>query len=233
MYKILVCDDEEKIRLLIKKYAEFEGHTVIEAENGMEAVKLFKEQVCDIVIMDVMMPELDGLSACRQIRKLSDVPILILSARGEEYDKISGFEFGVDDYVVKPFSPKELMLRIEAIMKRYKKPPLIEQEPETVKKDIVNVGGITVDYTGRYVYVDGERIDMSPKEYELFFYLVRNRNIALLHLHSHAQIHRTAQQRKQRAVVAYCTAFSRRKAVFTQIVYYAVLADTHKAANLK
>jgi len=179
MYKILVCDDEEKIRLLIKKYAEFEGHTVIEAENGMEAVKLFKEQVCDIVIMDVMMPELDGLSACRQIRKLSDVPILILSARGEEYDKISGFEFGVDDYVVKPFSPKELMLRIEAIMKRYKKPPLIEQEPETVKKDIVNVGGITVDYTGRYVYVDGERIDMSPKEYELFFYLVRNRNIAL------------------------------------------------------
>jgi len=179
MYKILVCDDEEKIRLLIKKYAEFEGHTVIEAENGMEAVKLFKEQVCDIVIMDVMMPELDGLSACRQIRKLSDVPVLILSARGEEYDKISGFEFGVDDYVVKPFSPKELMLRIEAIMKRYKKPPLIEQEPETVKKDIVNVGGITVDYTGRYVYVDGERIDMSPKEYELFFYLVRNRNIAL------------------------------------------------------
>ena len=183
MYKILVADDEEKIRLLIRKYAEFEGHTVIEAENGMDAVKLFREEGCDIVVMDVMMPELDGFSACKQIRKTSDAPILMLSARGEEYDKISGFEFGADDYVVKPFSPKELMMRIEAIMKRYKKSTqssLAETADDSAaQKDVVRVGGITVDYTGRYVYVDGERIEMSPKEYELFFYMVRNKNIAL------------------------------------------------------
>ena len=183
MYKILVADDEEKIRLLIRKYAEFEGHTVIEAENGMDAVKLFREEGCDIVVMDVMMPELDGFSACKQIRKTSDTPILMLSARGEEYDKISGFEFGADDYVVKPFSPKELMMRIEAIMKRYKKSTqssLAETADDSAaQKDVVRVGGITVDYTGRYVYVDGERIEMSPKEYELFFYMVRNKNIAL------------------------------------------------------
>ena len=183
MYKILVADDEEKIRLLIRKYAEFEGHTVIEAENGMDAVKLFREEGCDIVVMDVMMPELDGFSACKQIRKTSDTPILMLSARGEEYDKISGFEFGADDYVVKPFSPKELMMRIEAIMKRYKKSTqssVAETADDSVaQKNVVRVGGITVDYTGRYVYVDGERIEMSPKEYELFFYMVRNKNIAL------------------------------------------------------
>ena len=118
MYKILVADDEEKIRALIRKYAEFEGHTVTEASNGMEAVRLCAENDFDIIVMDVMMPELDGFSASREIRKHSDTPILMLSARGEEYDRISGFEFGADDYVVKPFSPKELMLRIDAIMKR-------------------------------------------------------------------------------------------------------------------
>ena len=118
MYKILVVDDEEHIRALIKKYAAFEGHTVSEAENGLSAIEMCRSFTYDIIIMDIMMPELDGFSACREIRKFTDTPILILSARGEEYDKINGFEVGVDDFVVKPFSPKELMLRINAIMKR-------------------------------------------------------------------------------------------------------------------
>ena len=121
MYKILVVDDEEKIRELIGKYAKFEGHSVDFATDGMEAVEKCRENSYDVIIMDIMMPNLDGFSACREIRKKSDVPILMLSARGEEYDKINGFELGVDDYVVKPFSPKELMLRVEAIMKRAQK----------------------------------------------------------------------------------------------------------------
>ena len=120
MYHILVVDDETRIRSIIKKYAEFEGHTVTEAADGMEAVHLCRKNDFDLVIMDIMMPELDGFSSCREIRKHSSVPIIMLSARGEEYDKINGFELGVDDYVVKPFSPKELMLRVDAIMKRVK-----------------------------------------------------------------------------------------------------------------
>ena len=173
MYNILVADDEEKIRTLIRKYAEFEGHTVTEAKNGMEAVLLSSEKNYDIIIMDVMMPELDGFSASREIRKRSNTPILMLSARGEEYDRISGFEFGADDYVVKPFSPKELMLRIDAIMKRFKGSANVQ------KNEVWTFEGITVDYTARIVYIDGKRVDMSPKEYDLFFYLCRNRNIAL------------------------------------------------------
>lgn len=175
MYKILIADDEEKIRALIRKYAEFEGHTVTEAQNGMEAVRLCSEQDFDIIVMDVMMPELDGFSASREIRKHSDTPILMLSARGEEYDRISGFEFGADDYVVKPFSPKELMLRIDAIMKRFSR----NSTEETVKKEIFKYEGLTVDFTARLVYIDGVRAEMSPKEYDLFFYMCRNRNIAL------------------------------------------------------
>ena len=170
MYRILVVDDEERIRQMIKKYANFEGHEVVEAADGMEAVKLCKEQDFDIVIMDVMMPEIDGFSACREIRKFKNVPMLMLSARGEEYDKIHGFELGIDDYVVKPFSPKELMMRIAAIVKR--------SSGET-QKEVLSFEGLTVDFTGRLVYVDGEKVDMSPKEYDLFFYMVKNRGIAL------------------------------------------------------
>ena len=118
MYRILTVDDEERIRALIRKYAEFEGHEVTEAADGMEAVKLCREKTFDIIIMDIMMPELDGFSAVREIRKFSDTPIIMLSARGEEYDKLNGFGLGIDDYVVKPFSPKELMMRIDAVMKR-------------------------------------------------------------------------------------------------------------------
>ncbi len=172
MYKILIADDEEMIRRLIKKYAEFEGHTVGEAANGMEAVSMCRTGDFDILICDIMMPELDGFSALREIRRFSDIPIIMLSARGEEYDKISGFSLGVDDYVVKPFSPKELMMRVEAVMRRTKKKE--EAEHEIFEKD-----SLLADITARLVFIDGERVDMSPKEYDLFFYMLKNRNIAL------------------------------------------------------
>ena len=171
MYNILIVDDELMIRKLIRKYAEFDGHSVDEAANGMEAVMKCRQNKYDIIIMDIMMPELDGFSACREIRKDSDVPIIMLSARGEEYDKINGFELGVDDYVVKPFSPKELMLRCDAIMKRATK--------KKAENEVINIKGLSADITARTVTVDGVRVDMSPKEYDLFFYMLKNRNIAL------------------------------------------------------
>lgn len=177
MYNILVVDDEEMIRRLIAKYAAFEGHTVAEAGDGMEAVRLCREAKYDILIIDIMMPELDGFSACREIRKFSDIPIIMLSARGEEYDKINGFSLGVDDYVVKPFSPKELMLRVEAVMKRVR--TSAKQTETASANEIVELGGLKADLTARIVYIDGERAEMSPKEYELFFYMLKNRNIAL------------------------------------------------------
>ncbi len=177
MYHILVVDDEARIRSIVRKYAEFEGHTVTEAGDGMEAVSLCRRESFDIIILDIMMPELDGFSACREIRKTSNTPIIMLSARGEEYDKINGFELGIDDYVVKPFSPRELMLRVEAVMKRTKR----SAEGDAPKNQVVELdnGGLRVDLTARIVYVDGERVEMSPKEYDLFFYLLRNRNVAL------------------------------------------------------
>jgi len=180
MYNILVVDDEARIRSIIQKYAEFEGHTVTEAGDGMEAVRLCRKSEFDIIIMDIMMPELDGFSACREIRKVVNTPIIMLSARGEEYDKINGFELGIDDYVVKPFSPKELMLRIEAIMKRVGRQGA---QDDNIKKQNVIIeldgGGLRADLTARIVYIDGERVEMSPKEYDLFFYMLDNRNIAL------------------------------------------------------
>ncbi|MBQ7335846.1 MAG: response regulator transcription factor [Clostridia bacterium] len=180
MYHILVVDDEARIRSIIKKYAEFEGHQVTEAADGMEAVLLCRKNKYDLIIMDIMMPELDGFSACREIRKISATPIIMLSARGEEYDRINGFEVGIDDYVVKPFSPKELMLRLDAIMKRVKSSPA-DSASNTKPNVIIELdnGGLKADMTARLVFIDGERIEMSPKEYDLFFYLLSNRNIAL------------------------------------------------------
>ena len=177
MHKILIVDDEEMIRKLIRKYAEFEGHEVTEAVDGMDAVIKIRNIDFDLVIMDIMMPELDGFSASREIRKFSSVPIIMLSARGEEYDKINGFEIGIDDYVVKPFSPKELMLRVNAIIKRTAK----KEEDDQPKNQVISMadGGLVADVTARIVYVDGQRVDMSPKEYELFFYMLKNKNIAL------------------------------------------------------
>ena len=179
MYHILVVDDEARIRSIIKKYAEFEGHTVSEASDGMEAVLLCRSNTYDCIIMDIMMPELDGFSACREIRKVTGTPIIMLSARGEEYDKINGFELGIDDYVMKPFSPKELMLRIGAIMKRVSAPRQAEQGKQQNVVIEMDGGGLRVDITARLVFIDGTRIDMSPKEYDLLFYLLENRNIAL------------------------------------------------------
>ncbi|MBQ3637503.1 MAG: response regulator transcription factor, partial [Clostridia bacterium] len=158
MYHILVVDDEEMIRKLIAKYAVYEGHTVTEAENGMEAVELCRTGGFDLMIIDIMMPELDGFSACREIREFSGIPIIMLSARGEEYDKINGFELGIDDYVVKPFSPKELMLRVNAVMKRTSAAGRETAEPEkdVPKNEIVELagGGLRADVTARIVYVD-------------------------------------------------------------------------------
>ncbi|HIS78589.1 MAG TPA: response regulator transcription factor [Candidatus Caccousia stercoris] len=175
MYQILVVDDEENIRSLIKKYAVFEGNVVFEAADGMQAVEMCREHPndYDIIIMDVMMPELDGFSAVKELRKYCQAPVLMLSARGEEYDKIHGFELGVDDYVVKPFSPKELMMRINAILKR------VRPTPDEPSKEIVRFEGLTIDFTGRIVMVDGQKVELSPKEYDLLFYMVNNRNIAL------------------------------------------------------
>ncbi|MFR7552746.1 MAG: response regulator transcription factor, partial [Acutalibacteraceae bacterium] len=174
MYRILVVDDEAKIRLLIRKYAEFEGNEVTEAENGMEAVNLCRQSPdrFDMIIMDVMMPELDGFSAVAEIKKIASPAVIMLSARGEEYDKIHGFELGVDDYVVKPFSPKELMMRVNAVMNRVRR-------TGGQKRDVFRAEGLEVDFTARTVTVDGARADLSPKEYDLLFYLVNNRGIAL------------------------------------------------------
>lgn len=172
MYKILVADDEQKIREVIKEYAEYEGHTVYEAVDGMQAVDMAKEQDFDIIIMDVMMPRLDGFSACKEIRKFKNTPILMLSARTEEYDKLFGFEMGVDDYVVKPFSPKEVLARINAIIKRNKSGN--ESVGETVKFE-----GLEINFTARDVFIDGEKANLTPKVYDLLFYLVKNKNIAL------------------------------------------------------
>lgn len=173
MSRILIVDDEEKIRTIIRKYAEFEGYEITEAKNGMEAVEICSSQDFDVMILDVMMPELDGFSVCRMIREKKKIPVIMLSARGEEYDRIHGFELGIDDYVVKPFSPRELMMRIKVVIGRNRSKQE-DDEHETFSKE-----GLFVDFTGRIVSVDGKRVNMSPKEYELLFYLVKNKNIAL------------------------------------------------------
>ena len=173
MPKILVVDDEFRIRQIIRKYAEFEGYEVEEATDGMEAIEVCRGNRFDLIIMDVMMPELDGFSACREIRKFCKTPIIMLSARGEEYDKIHGFELGSDDYVVKPFSPKELMMRVAAVIKRS------GGQAEEKPRDVYTFKGLVIDFSARIVTVDGARVDMTPKEYELLFYMVRNKGLAL------------------------------------------------------
>lgn len=173
MYKILIVDDEVRIRDLIRKYAEYEGYTVMDASNGFDAVRMCREEKFDMIIMDIMMPELDGFSAVKEIRSFSDVPIIMLSARSEEYDRIHGFELDIDDYVVKPFSPKELMMRISAVLKR------CSRSGESEKGDVFEYEGLVADYTARIVRVNGERTDLSPKEYDLLFYFIKNKDIAL------------------------------------------------------
>lgn len=174
MRRILVVDDEIRIRDVIKEYAEFEGYDVTEAGDGEKALELCSSQDFDAIIMDIMMPGMDGFSACRKIRKTKDIPVLMLSARGEEYDKLLGFGLGIDDYVVKPFSPKELMARINVIISRN------ERAQDSSETDgVIKFGGLEVDVAGRSVYVDGEPANLTPKEFDLLYYLVTNKNIAL------------------------------------------------------
>ena len=169
MYKLLIVDDEEKIRSLIGKYASFEGYEAFFAEDGMTATELLRHKDFDLVILDIMLPDIDGFSVCRELRKTKKTPVIMLSARGEEYDRLHGFEVGVDDYVVKPFSPKELMMRVAAILKR----------TSSVSGDFFEYEGLRVDFAGRIVYVDGNKADLTPKEYDLLYYLIKNRGIAL------------------------------------------------------
>ena len=170
--KVLIVDDEEMIRNVLREYIEFEGNEAFEAADGIQAVKMCRDNDYDIILMDVMMPALDGFSAVKEIRKFKDIPVIMLSARGEEYDKLFGFEVGADDYVTKPFSPKEVMARIAAVTKRHK--PGMPASRELLKFE-----GLEIDMQGRNVYVDGEKLDLTPKEYELLFYLVKNNGIAL------------------------------------------------------
>ena len=171
--KVLIVDDEEMIRGVLKEYVEFEGNEAYEAADGMEAVRLCRDNDYDVILMDVMMPKLDGFSAVKEIKKFKDIPVIMLSARGEEYDKLFGFEIGVDDYVTKPFSPKEVMARINAVTKRH------SAAGENANPDVYKFEGLTVDMVGRNVYVDGEKAELTPKEYEILFYFIKNKGIAL------------------------------------------------------
>ncbi|MCM1309005.1 MAG: response regulator transcription factor [Butyrivibrio sp.] len=175
MSRLLVVDDEEKIRVIIRKYAEFEGYAIDEAEDGMQALAKIRDGDYDLIIIDVMMPELDGFTACREIRKIKNIPIIMLSARGEEYDKIHGFELGIDDYVVKPFSPRELMMRVKAVLAR----GAAQTEEQENSREVYKAEGLVVDFTARMVIADGVQVNMTPKEYDLLFYMVKNRGIAL------------------------------------------------------
>ncbi len=168
---VLVVDDEARMRKLIKDFLAQKGYSVIEAPDGEEALKVFEERQNEInlILLDVMMPKLDGWSVLRQIRQVSKVPIIMLTARGEEQDELFGFELGVDEYIAKPFSPKILVARVEAILKR----------TESDSREIKDYGGITIDSDGRTVQVDGKQVEMSLREYELLKYLVDNEGIAL------------------------------------------------------
>ena len=168
---ILVVDDESRMRKLIKDFLIAKGYSILEAENGERAIEVFQENKnrISLIILDVMMPKLDGWSVLRQIRQESKVPIIMLTARGEEQDELFGFELGVDEYISKPFSPKILVARVEALLKR------TNQDIKEIKE----LGGIQIDQEGRTVSVDGKEIELSLREYELLIYLVNNKNIAL------------------------------------------------------
>jgi len=172
MARLLVVDDELRIREIIKKYAEFEGHEVVEAIDGTQAVGLCSKEDFDLIIMDIMMPRMDGFSAYKEIKKQRHIPVIFLSARKEEYDRLHGFELGGEDYVVKPFSPRELMMRVKVILNR--------AEPGQVHiKDGFVLNSLVIDFAGMTVSIDGSPVDLAPKEYDLLFFLVKNKNIAL------------------------------------------------------
>jgi two-component system response regulator ResD len=172
MQRILVVDDEDGIRDIIKQYLDFEGFAFDEAADGVEAVSKAKEGNFDLAVMDIMMPNCDGISALRQIREFSDLPVILLTAKGEEYDKIFGFDLGADDYVVKPFSPRELMSRIKAVLKRTEK-------KEEKDKEIYTFRGLEVNPKSYEVKIDGKRITVTPKEFELLSFFIQNKNTVI------------------------------------------------------
>lgn len=176
MAKLLIVDDEMHIRDLVQKYATFENYESETAENGLEAIEKVKHNEYDLVIMDIMMPELDGFSAVKEIRKISQVPVIMLSARSEEYDKLYGFDLGIDDYVTKPFSPKELMRRVNAVLARATHKN--NQESATTN-EVWQYKNLKIDYSAHIVTTNNEKIDLTPKEYELLVYLIKNQNIAV------------------------------------------------------
>ena len=171
MYNILIVDDEAGIRDIIKEYLEFEEFGFDEAGDGLEAIEKLRKTNFDAVVLDIMMPKVDGFTALREIRKFSQVPVIMLSARGEEYDKLFGFELGVDDYVTKPFSPKELVARIKSIIKR--------ANPEPSSDGIITVAGIEIDENGRKVLIDGKTTSLTPKEFDILLFMVKNKNVVL------------------------------------------------------
>lgn len=180
MSKFLVVDDERKIRDVVKEYAKASGLECDEAQDGLEALQLVRENDYDVVVLDIMMPNLDGYSACREIKKIKDVPIIMLSARQEEFDKLMGFELGIDDYVTKPFSPKELIARITAVLARHAAAGEgVDSTADSSEPTVQTFDGLEINIQARTVSVDGEKIELTPKEYDLLFYLVENKNIAL------------------------------------------------------
>lgn len=173
MKKILMVDDEADIRRLVRKYAEREGYDVTEAADGLEAVSLCADNDFDIIIMDIMMEDMDGFTACKKIKQSKDIPVIMLSAKGTETDKLFGFEVGVDDFVVKPFSPKELMARINVVIKRHK----VNSAPK--QENCIAFNGLQIDTLGRTVSINGEKTELTAKEYDLLLYFAKNNGIAL------------------------------------------------------
>lgn len=170
MQKILIADDEARIRDILKEYLDFEGFLYDEAEDGLQAVNMVKENSYDLVILDIMMPKVDGFTALREIRKFSKIPVIMLSARGEEYDKLFGFEMGVDDYITKPFSPKEVMARIKAVLKR-------TSNKEETSNSVIVIGGLEIDETSRKVLVDGSVASLTPKEFDILLFMAKNKGV--------------------------------------------------------
>lgn len=169
--RILLVDDEERIRDMIKEYTSLEGYDIDEAADGVEALDLFSQNKYSLIILDVMMPKIDGWSVCREVRKTSNVPVIMLTARGEEYDKLFGFELGVDDYIIKPFSPKELLARMKAIIRRSS-----YADTETKKETTVTFEGLVIDLDSRNTYVNDQLVTLTPKEYSLLTFFASNPN---------------------------------------------------------